>query len=124
MTITTTLVLGGAIIKPWIGIGLGLAWAIGSEKIPGFSGRCTCGATCNCTPPELNGPTGWPSRDGPWNDSQKQQFVCPLILDLNRDGNLGLNNAAFFDLDANDDIFQALKSLPEQGSWRALRTLG
>ena len=36
-----------------------------------------------------------------WIDSQKQQFRCPLILDFNRDGNLGLNNAAFFDLTAN-----------------------
>ena len=36
-----------------------------------------------------------------WLTPQKMQFRCPLILDFNRDGNLGLNKAAFFDLTAN-----------------------
>lgn len=82
--------------------------------------RCTCGEKCNCSTsaipkPDADGffpaPSGIkdddiypidPIRDR-WRDSFATQPIKfdPLALDLNRDGNINLENAAFFDLNAN-----------------------
>jgi hypothetical protein len=81
------------------------------------SWSCTCGDSCECTkinmdilgsghPESYMGPDHeyWKSHLQKWYDSQSsipRPVYDPLVLDLNRDEKLELQNATFFDLNAN-----------------------
>ncbi|GHV44466.1 hypothetical protein FACS1894204_01620 [Synergistales bacterium] len=88
----------GGVYGAFIGAaGTGALSAIYAYGAHAIFGECGCSPICFCLPSN--------PKNKDWKDPQstipRPVPVDPLILDLNRDGSIELQNAAFFDLNAN-----------------------